>query len=162
MVVHFESTGDTHMSQFIPPFEGAAPTPPKKPYEYLSMDAQVSGEVRRKIDNGFHSHCPFKGSSAQLADFISIFTEVRNLPAVDFSHCFSTIRKILAQSQQDRCAGCTGKGLAFLKHLARGIGDGLYHELAEEYRAFASARDWGTDYEPDLLRRMRQLGILEG
>ena len=124
----------------------------------LSDRANVSGELRRMINNAFYEHHPFKRSSGQLDDFLRSFHEIRQLPPEDFSLCFEAIHEVLTRNSD--CNGCYGKGLAYLKLLTHGV-DSSRHETANrEYEAFANARDdWASDFEQDVLEIMADKGI---
>jgi len=118
----------------------------------LSEKAQVSENLRRIINNGFYIQHPFALSSAQLGDMISIFAEMRRLPAEDLALCVKAI-DALVHSKED-CVGCYGKGLSYLKWLTKGLDEDAHRAFTKKYNAFASQAD--RDFDQELEARMSQ------
>jgi len=122
---------------------------------YLSEAANVSDNVRRIIDNGFHTQHPFKLSSAQLEDFISVYNEIAELPKDDFQLCWDTLRELT--DSVDWCPGCHGKGLAYLKFLSFARGSHHYIEISKECADYATEHNRNFKYE--LFQRMNELRV---
>lgn len=123
----------------------------------LSDRANVSGELRRVINNAFYEHHPFKRSSGQMEDFVRSFHEIRQLPPEDFSHCFEAINEVVARNSE--CGGCYGKGLAYLKLLTHGIDEARHQAVSRIYEGFANDDDEVFDFEKDVLQLMRRYGV---
>ncbi|MBJ7392783.1 MAG: hypothetical protein JHC85_14540 [Chthoniobacterales bacterium] len=124
----------------------------------LSDKANVSGELRRVINNAFYEHHPFKRSSGQMEDFVRAFHEIRQLQPEDFSLCFEAIHAVLVRNSD--CNGCYGKGLAYLKLLTSGVDETRHEAASRDYESFANARDdWASDFERDVLEIMASKGV---
>jgi hypothetical protein len=122
----------------------------------LDENAKVSADIRRIINNGFYTHHPFRSSSGQLGDFIRIAEQIRSLPADDFSYCFEAIAEQVDKRRLD-CTGCYGKGLAFLKYLAKDIDEQRYAKSAAQYHEFFTARECIPNYEEILLELIQSM-----
>lgn len=123
----------------------------------LSDHANVSKELRRVINNAFYEHHPFRSASGQLTDFILSFHEIRQLPLQDFSLCVDAIREVVVR--KNCCYGCYGKGLVYLKLLTNGIDQTRWEVAAAEYERFATARNWMSDFEQELIEMMQKHGV---
>jgi hypothetical protein len=121
----------------------------------LSEQANVSENTRRILDNMFFTHHPFKRSSGQLEDLISIYRELRELPPEDFDLCIAAINKCARIMEE--CPGCYGKGLALLKFLTNGVNEKSHKKYARKYREFFQERQ--RDCEGELLAVMRENGV---
>ena len=121
----------------------------------LSEQADVSDNLRRILDNMFFSHHPFKYSSGQLEDLLSVYRELRQLPAVDLDLCVDAISK--RTNELKFCQGCYGKGVALLKFLTKGLNAKAYKKYARKYRTFAQKEN--RDCESELLAVMREYGV---
>lgn len=124
----------------------------------LSDKANVSGELRRVVNNAFYEHHPFKRSSGQMEDFVRSFHEIRQLPPEDFSLCFEAIHEVVVRNSD--CDGCYGKGLAYLKLLTQGIDETRHDTVNREFESFASEEDdLVLHFEQDVLAIMRRNGV---
>ena len=114
---------------------------------YLDENANVSDEVRRIINNGFFSNHPFKYSSFQLESYLRIIKEVRMLPHNDFLLCLDAVKRVVQKNSN--CAGCYGKGLAYVKRLTAGIEENVFKIHEQLYDQFINSRKY-PDYEEQL------------
>ena len=112
---------------------------------YLPENLDIDNNIERIVNNAFHSNHPFQNGSGQLADFISIFNDIKLLPDETFIIVLSTLEEILENNEN--CIGCYGKGLAFIKLLCKDKNIELYNKFSEQYSNFANARNWDTDFE---------------
>jgi hypothetical protein len=125
--------------------------------ESLDDNANVSDEIRRVIDNGFHSIHPFMYRSKHLKDFLQIINNIRSLPVVDFDYSIEAINRLVMRNLL--CPRCHGKGLAYLKLLTKNIADNKFMKYISIYERFTSLDNWGIDYEKDISRLMEKYNI---
>ncbi|MDD3052196.1 MAG: hypothetical protein PHR06_13765, partial [Candidatus Cloacimonetes bacterium] len=120
---------------------------------YLSDEANVSDDLRRIINNGFHVYHPFKLKSAQLEDFIKSIHEIRELPLKDFHLCLEAVEKIAAKIRF--CYRCYSKALVYFKLLTWKIDN----EKFVQYRFAHSRYDWDNEAETDMLAKLKEYGV---
>jgi hypothetical protein len=113
--------------------------------------------VRSADTNGFYEAHPFKSVSGQLQDFISIFHQLRSLPANDLGLCLKTIREVAERNR--KCAGCYGKGLAYLKFLTWGLDENAYESVAKDYRKYVKSSGSKRNYLLELEAIMARYGV---
>ncbi|MFA6636918.1 MAG: hypothetical protein WCV56_07465 [Candidatus Omnitrophota bacterium] len=124
---------------------------------YLNENAQVSSEARRILNNGYHRDHNFRHEN--LSEMVSIYQEIRSLPADDFRYCVEAVREIV-DIEEKRGDPCYGKGLAYLKFLTNGILAKEYNDAAERYQEFTtSRRNRGRNYEEEVRAEMKKIGI---
>ena len=121
----------------------------------LSEQANVSESTRRILDNMFFTHHPFKRSSGQLEDLISIYKELRDLPAEDFDLCVAAINK--CATIMEVCPGCYGKGLAYLRFLTKGVNEKSHKKYVRKYKEFFRAEN--RDCDSELFVVMHKYGV---
>lgn len=130
----------------------------KEKHKFIGDDIEVPDKIRRVINNGFYSEHPFKYASAQLEDYISIYEELRQLPPAEFLLCLESITTVV-DGKMASCNGCFGKGLAYLKHLTKGIDGDAHGEAAERCERFSRMRNGFGDYEEDFMMKAEACGV---
>jgi hypothetical protein len=123
---------------------------------YLNENAQVSSEVRRILNNGFHREHNFNGGN--LEEMISIYQEMRNLPPSVLKYCADTVKQ-LVDREEKTCNACYGKGLAYLKFLTNGILAEESNDAVTNYHKFVTSREKELNLEEEVRDKMRESGI---
>ena len=64
--------------------------------------------------------------------------------------CLEAIKGVI--DKHSDCVGCCGKGLAYLKHLTKGINESEYCVGSKKYEKFLTIRNRNRDFESELFR----------
>ena len=126
--------------------------------EYLDDNADVSDEIRRVINNGFHSIHPFMYRSNHLKDFLLIINYIRSLPEADFNHCIDAVHRLVMKNLL--CPRCHGKGLIYLKLLTKDRDENNYSKYVEIYDTFLGFDKFDIDYDKDVNELIEKYRII--
>jgi hypothetical protein len=126
--------------------------------EYLDDNVDVSDEIRRIINNGFHSIHPFMYRSNHLKDFLQIINNIRSLPESDFNHCIDAVHRLVMKNLL--CPRCHGKGLSYLKLLTKERDENNYSRYVEIYDTFLGFDRFDIDYDKDVKELIEKYRII--
>jgi hypothetical protein len=126
--------------------------------EYLDDEAVVSDEIRRVINNGFHSIHPFMYRSKHLKDFLQIINDIRGLSESNYNHCIDAIHRLVMRNLL--CPRCHGKGLAYLKLLTKDRDENNHSKYVDIYDTFLGFDKFNINYEKDVKELIEKYRII--